>query len=306
LSGFGGEEGCLHEKFRIAGARTLCLPFLRWVHRFPRPQGIPYTHDWEGRIRNYLLLFDELGFDRLPVLEHFEKFLGADRTQAARDAADREFDSPFHYFDAIYCINLNRETIRWNQMQERFDALGIGGRVSRFPAIETPSNHHIGCALSHRAILAEARQRALKNVLVFEDDVIFSENANEELRLNVEELKHRDWKTLYLGGHRWGRDFDKASGCSHLEVPHGVTCTHAIAYHHSIFDRILAGIPATASGVALWLREHHGIDQYFARALDGLHLIASPIVATQGSILASESRPFETQTSCAHSANSIR
>jgi hypothetical protein len=32
--GFGGEEGYIHEKFRRAGGRTLCLPFLRWIHRF--------------------------------------------------------------------------------------------------------------------------------------------------------------------------------------------------------------------------------------------------------------------------------
>src|SRR5581483_11068574 len=30
--GFGGEEGYIHEKFRQAGARSLCLPFLRWLH----------------------------------------------------------------------------------------------------------------------------------------------------------------------------------------------------------------------------------------------------------------------------------
>ena len=27
--GFGGEEGYIHEKFRQAGGRTLCLPFMK-------------------------------------------------------------------------------------------------------------------------------------------------------------------------------------------------------------------------------------------------------------------------------------
>jgi hypothetical protein len=292
LRGFGGEEGCLHEKFRLAGARTLCLPFLQWLHRFPRPHGVPYTHDWESRIRNYLLLFDELGLDRSPVLEHFEKYLGAGPARAAQEAADREFSSPFHFFDAIYCINLRQATGRWKAVEARFEALGIAARVRRFPAIETPSNHHIGCALSHRAILAEARQRGLQNVLVFEDDVVFSVDAAERLRPNIEELEHQDWKTLYLGGHRWGRKFEKAPGCQHLEVPHGVTCTHAIAYHESIYDRILDDIPASPSGVALWLRQHAGIDQYYARELDGLHLITNPIIASQGSIVKEEAQSF--------------
>ncbi len=292
LRGFGGEEGCLHEKFRQSGARTLCLPFLQWLHRFARPQGTPYAHDWEGRVRNYLLLFDELGLDRTPVIEHFEEHLGVEPARAAVAAADREFSSPFHFFDAIYCINLNTKTDRWEAVQARFEALGIAGRVRRFPAFETPSNHHIGCALSHRAILAEAKQRGLRNVLVFEDDVIFSVDAAERLRPNIEELKQRDWKTLYFGGHRWGQTFEKAPGCRHLEIPKGLTCTHAIAYHESIYGQILKDIPTSPSAVALWLRANGGIDQYYARVFDGKHLVTSPTVASQRSIVKQEAQSF--------------
>jgi hypothetical protein len=296
LHGFGGEEGYIHEKFRRRGARTLCLPFLRWIHRFGRPLGVPYSLKWEDRIRNYMILFDELGMDRSAMIEHFEEFLGVERVRAIAETVEKELANPFYFFEGIYCINLDRETKRWQAAMNRFEKLGIAGRVRRFSAIETPSNHHIGCALSHRAILAEARQRGLRNVLVFEDDVIFSPNAIEELRPNVVKLKNHDWQTLYLGGHRWGRTFEKAPGCQHLEIPQGVTCTHAIAYRDSIYDRILAEVPQTPSRVALWLRKERGIDQYFMRSLAGLHLITSPIVATQGSILAQETRDFEERT----------
>ena len=74
--GFGGEEGYIHEKFRQAGGRTLCLPFLRWLHRFARPLGVPYRVSWRDRIRNYLLGFDELGLPVEPVIEHFSPILG--------------------------------------------------------------------------------------------------------------------------------------------------------------------------------------------------------------------------------------
>jgi len=74
--GFGGEEGYIHEKFRQAGGRTLCLPFLRWMHRFVRPLGVPYKISWEDRIRNYLVGFDELGLPLEPVLAHFREYLG--------------------------------------------------------------------------------------------------------------------------------------------------------------------------------------------------------------------------------------
>ena len=74
--GFGGEEGYIHERFRRAGGRALCLPFLRWMHRFNRPMGIPYTNTWDDRIRNYMIGFNELGMDLAPLNNHFEEFLG--------------------------------------------------------------------------------------------------------------------------------------------------------------------------------------------------------------------------------------
>lgn len=69
--GFGGEEGYLQEKVRQRGGRALCLPFLRWSHRFGRPNGVPYPLFTEHKFRNYLLGHHELGLDPTPVLEHF-------------------------------------------------------------------------------------------------------------------------------------------------------------------------------------------------------------------------------------------
>src|SRR6185436_7827777 len=65
--GFGGEEGYLHEKVRRTGGRTVCLPALRWLHRFDRPGGVPYRLSWDDRIRNYLIGWTELGLDTAPV-----------------------------------------------------------------------------------------------------------------------------------------------------------------------------------------------------------------------------------------------
>lgn len=63
----------------------------------------------------------------------------------------------FDYFDAIYCINLDRRTDRWETVQREFDKVGIRERVVRFSAIETPENGAIGCLLSHRAIIQKAQ-----------------------------------------------------------------------------------------------------------------------------------------------------
>jgi hypothetical protein len=74
--GFGGEEGYIHEKFRQNGGRTLCLPFLRWMHRFRRPMGVPYSNRWEDRARNYLIGFRELGLPTAELESHYRELLG--------------------------------------------------------------------------------------------------------------------------------------------------------------------------------------------------------------------------------------
>ncbi len=90
--GFGAEEGYIHEKTRQRGGQTLCLPFLRWVHRFNRPLGAPYVNCWEDRMRNYVIGFNELGLDTAAMKAHFAELLGAET--AARIFADikRELD----------------------------------------------------------------------------------------------------------------------------------------------------------------------------------------------------------------------
>jgi len=69
--GFGGEEWYIHEKFRKSGGKTLCLPFLRWAHRFRRPRGVPYKVSLEDKIRNYYTGFIELGLDISPITNYF-------------------------------------------------------------------------------------------------------------------------------------------------------------------------------------------------------------------------------------------
>ena len=82
--GFGAEEGYIHEKMRQRGGRTLCLPYLRWLHRFNRPSGPPYVNRWEDRIRNYFIGFTELGLDTSEMEAHFAELLGT-------ETADRIF-----------------------------------------------------------------------------------------------------------------------------------------------------------------------------------------------------------------------
>jgi len=81
--------------------------------------------------------------------------------------------------DAMYCINLPARTDRRAAVEAQFRAAGMADRVEFFAAIDGKSiahpgvisNGQAGCQASHLAVIAEARKRGAKNVVVFEDDI---------------------------------------------------------------------------------------------------------------------------------------
>lgn len=241
--GFGGEEGYIHEKFRQRGGRTLCLPFLRWLHRFARPMGVPYQVSWEDRVRNYVIGFRELGLDEAPIAAHFEELLGAEPAAKILAEVHAELANPFNRFDAIRLINLDTRPDRLKTMEERFAALGIGQLVSRLSAIPTPDDTQTGRALSHRAAILDAHRRGLKNVLVLEDDTVFDGDALQEIERLAGRIDADDWDMLSPGG----------SGT-------------AVAHNSPHFETLLAALPATPEAMAQWLEAEGGLDRFFARS----------------------------------------
>ena len=283
--GFGGEEGYIHEKFRQAGHKTLCLPFLRWLHRFHRPRGTQYRNIWPDRIRNYLIGFEELGLDTEPVKAHFRECTDTQTVEQVSYALQCEQANPFSFFDAIYCINLDSASERWQTMQARFEKLGIMKLVRHFSAIKTLDSHHIGCTLSHRSIIKRAKQQGFKNVLVFEDDAVFVEDTLLYLLNSINELKDLQWNLFYLGGCRWNHQFSKLEGRRYLQKidDRSLTCTHAVAYNHTVYEQILGEVPSDTASVKVWIETHYAIDQYLNNIAN--RFITNPDLVSQTSLL---------------------
>lgn len=237
-------------------------------------------------MRNYYIGLRELGLDCAPMEAHFTGHLGADRVASIRAMVERERENPFDFFDAVYCINRDADAARWQTMQQRFARLGIRRRVQRFAAVDTPWNHHIGCALSHRAIVADARERGLRNVFVFEDDAMFLEQTLPRLDENLDDLAGTAWDVFHLGGCKWGREYPKVEGCRRLERASLLTCTHAVAYNHTVFDRLLREIPADIPSMQAWVAQHAAIDQYLN--VIERRFITWPVLSTQPGLLPQE------------------
>ncbi|MGC1272613.1 MAG: DUF6171 family protein [Planctomycetaceae bacterium] len=98
MVGFGGEEGYLHEKVRRAGGKNLCLPWLRWWHRFNEfvPGAAPYVATVEDKAWNYCVGWGELGWDLAPVREHFATLMPVEKFDAIAKTAERGDALPPH------------------------------------------------------------------------------------------------------------------------------------------------------------------------------------------------------------------
>ncbi|WP_328471221.1 glycosyltransferase [Streptomyces sp. NBC_00448] len=267
FAGHGGEEGHLHEKFRRAGHTTVCLPALRWTHRFDVPRTKRSTGSaWYQRLFNYLIGYDELGLSPHEAVAHFSALVG--ERAVARAVADfkAEQRNPFAAFDGITCINLDERPERWKAVRGRLSALGLRPeRLHRLPAVATPADHQVGRALSHRQALQQAHTDGLDSLLVLEDDVLFLPGATRVLRDAMAELTGRTWSLLCLGGADGELPLPRTEGRRFLEPADGITTTHAIAYHRSAFTPLLDELPDTIEDMTGWVRRHTAIDRYLAR-----------------------------------------
>lgn len=164
--------------------------------------------------------------------------------------------NPFDFFDKIFYINLDSRPERKLAVEELFSKYGI--KAERFPAIQlTPEqNENLrqdgcyfrgderpeharftkSCALSHLSVIFRAKLMGYKNVLVFEDDVVFREDILEELSLALEDLKKQErWDMFYIGCNPL--KYKKVT--DHLGMSKGALAAHAYAVNNHFYDAVL-------------------------------------------------------------------
>lgn len=174
------------------------------------------------------------------------------------------------YFDAVYCICMADRPRKRDFLLKQIKHFYPDLKPIVFDAVNTTNEkwpgHHIGCALSHREIVTQAKKRKLKNVLVLEEDVVFRKDTVKILDNAWEESRTKIWDLFYLGATCWRdlikRPFPMEKNCNNICKISGCTSTHGLAYGCDIYDLILRVIPDNINEVRKWLAEVHGIDQW--------------------------------------------
>jgi hypothetical protein len=119
------------------------------------------------------------------------------------------------FFDKIFYINLAKDVDRNKSMvsqfkefniinYERIDAdscVSIPNKALWRNFIKTDDNYilnSIGCRQSHLKAIQVGKDRGYKRILIFEDDVVFLNDPNEILQMNIKTIEIADM--FYFGG----------------------------------------------------------------------------------------------------------
>jgi GR25 family glycosyltransferase involved in LPS biosynthesis len=165
-----------------------------------------------------------------------------------------------YYFDEVYCVNLDRRGDRWDTVKKQFDKHNI--RVRRFSAIDgkdltyddfypywkdkpyidgkllfgpgdVENKFALGCLKTHLAIIRDAKENGYEKILIFEDDVVLSNDFENEIR----KVKDLDWKMLYLGATQY--DWSNLFIGDGLYMSKNTYGTFAYAIDSSIYDLLI-------------------------------------------------------------------
>ena len=107
-------------------------------------------------------------------------------------------------FDCYMYINLNHRKDRKNQITNELNKMKIPNiKTTRIDAVHEKYNGHIGCAKSHIRALQLAKEKNYKNVIIFEDDFMFTENkkvVDQKINKFLDYFSG-DWDIIQLTAH---------------------------------------------------------------------------------------------------------
>lgn len=187
-----------------------------------------------------------------------------------------------NYFSKAYYINLDSRVDRKESFEKQIEDLNL--KVERFSAITVEpyttlkwedANRHFkeGCIKSHLEIVKLAKKQNLDNVLIFEDDCIFSENFIQKATNTCNQLYNKEWDLFYLGCDPNGECIP-FSGTKNLRLAtKGAYQTHAYAINKRFYNRMLTIDPGNIPNIDIWLLHEKCIaliaDELLVRQSDG-------------------------------------
>lgn len=167
-----------------------------------------------------------------------------------------------NFFEKIYLLNLDKRKDKFNKVSKKLIFRNI--KFEKFSAIDGCSEEYnilwekisntyndfdkklgrkalrscgaLGCLLSIESIIKDAKKKKYKNILIFEDDIIFHKNFNKEVT-KIKDIPD-DWALLYFGASQY--DWNNIKEYNQNFYYANKTCgTFAFAINSKYYDDIL-------------------------------------------------------------------
>ncbi len=108
--------------------------------------------------------------------------------------------SSWEYFDKIYCISLEERTDRRKEAKVQFHKVGLSDRVEYLIVKRHPRNSEQGIFESHMTCIEKGIDAGARNILIFEDDIIFKRFSPIRLGRVIDFLRtYTAWDAFFLG-----------------------------------------------------------------------------------------------------------
>lgn len=197
------------------------------------------------------------------------------------------------YFDRIEIIHLPERADRLALLKHELATLGmsIDGCKVRIPFAPRPADANgfpsrgvYGNFLSHLSIVRTARDDGLRNVLVLEDDAIFSRRMVKTQAHLVATLQNAPWDMCFFG-HSLKREL---AGYPKGLVAHpaGFIWAHCYAVNASVFDRLIAYLemtmvlePGDPQGARMYI--DGAFSMFRQRHPEVVALVSNPVLSVQ-------------------------
>ena len=149
------------------------------------------------------------------------------------------------YFQRVYALNLPERKDRRQLIVKELEEAGMPltpHKVEIFLAIRPdeaggfPSIGARGCVCSHVAILKQAKQEGLSNILIVEDDLEISAKFRTDQAVIAEQLRQQDWDIVYFGH---VEEVEQKSPFAVVPFSKGLMTTHFYGVNGRIFDRLV-------------------------------------------------------------------
>ncbi len=111
-------------------------------------------------------------------------------------------DADWSFLDRVYCISLQSRDDRARAVARELHRAGLCRQTSFYRPRKHPDRPVAGIWESHRAVALQARADGLRQILVLEDDVLFSRRVDARTTARVAQALRSlppDWTIFYLG-----------------------------------------------------------------------------------------------------------